>query len=156
MKTRLSILVCLLALLACAAAGAATEQWRYSGVPYIIQIFADGSGGCAFAFTNVNNTSSVVWLDKNGATIHEGITSSHMLSPIIKCTAKELLYAAQGALVHVDRTGAASTITASSGLLLQDYLALLPMNATADKKGFFAVLFGFSGNKQALIRFSNK
>ena len=92
MRTRILIL-CGVAVISVMIACAATKQWQYNSPNNIIQIYADGKGGCAVATTDTNNLVTVVWLDKKGKVLYESpLMSAPMLGLIQSCSANQLTY----------------------------------------------------------------
>ncbi len=45
---------------------AMTEQWRFSSSCNIVQVVADGYGGCAIVELETNGYVNVSWFDKKG------------------------------------------------------------------------------------------
>ncbi|MCX7005524.1 MAG: hypothetical protein NTV22_19970 [bacterium] len=161
LRTSIHALV-LVAVLACACATAATEQWTYSGLTGIFQIVADGAGGCAMtryagAF---DDSSDVVWLNKKGALIYQAGISNVLRGGIMVCTPKNLVYADMrdtNMVVHVAADGTATIVPAAAHTLNRTPLPYpIYWQLMADSKGFFATRTDTNTMAATLVRYSNK
>jgi hypothetical protein len=142
------------------AAWAATQRWSYDSTPVIFQIVADGSGGCAYVRLETNTYISVLWLDRKGTLIYRVDLATNEPATIVRCTKKQLVYAAyqdSWRFVQVANDGTATPITAGNNTLTVPLLRQeMPVNVMADRKGFFGVLVTIPGSRQTLVRFDNK
>lgn len=154
MNARVLLICCLIA---AAASFGAKELWSVDGEAAIMQIIADGHGGCAFVRGNTNNAYTVVWVDKNGAIRFQAATTNISGGAILRCTTRELVYirnTVPATLGQVDKKGAETVLSAPSGGLEAPILSMY-QSFTADPKGFFAI--GYYGpDSMRLMRFSNK
>lgn len=145
-----------LALLLATALFAATEQWSVDGKEMIMQVVADGKGGCAFICSETNSVKTIVWLDKSGKSIYESTVSNAV---IITCSNKQLVYKDKLSgpkIIQIDVKGRKKEFSKSES---DAYVSLMHSvsypSEMADKKGFFAVKITMA-SRQALVRFSNK
>ena len=86
MKIQTFKLVCVTVFLTCALmVYAATEEWDYDGQQQIVQVVADGNGGCAFLRMSTNHIQSLVWLDSVGQVVlvFPGPTHPHHVSVVV-------------------------------------------------------------------------
>ena len=60
----LILTVCFIATLGTTFIYAATEQWAVDGQETIIQVAADGKGGCAMICSETNDVESIFWINK--------------------------------------------------------------------------------------------
>ncbi|NLF39685.1 hypothetical protein GX586_09585 [bacterium] len=162
MNTRLHML---LACASCAAlcamsAVCATEQWSVPGGDTIMQIVADGSGGCAFAYRDASNNVTLVWLDKKGQTIFESHPTNHYMWPVIVCTKKTLLFAdlrPGPVIVQAANDGTETVLAEPGAVITSSAYGMYRQAVTADAKGFFAVnVTPISPGGQTLVRFKNR
>jgi hypothetical protein len=72
---------------------AATEQWKLSLPMQVVQIVADGNGGCAAAALETNGYVSIHWLDKKGNAKYTSEPSPGFIPGMIQsCSKKQLIY----------------------------------------------------------------
>ena len=157
MKTKTIILACVCGVLAATALVAATKQWRVFGDAGIMQIIADGAGGCAFVRVDAGNTGTVVWVDTKGTVKYHRDLGKITAGCILSCTTKVLRFLTENppyVVVEVDSKGIETEIAAPYGAMMPAELQVY-QNTTADAKGLFGILYIASG-RQDLLRFSNK
>jgi len=152
----------LVAVLACACAQAATEQWTYSGLTGIFQIVVDGAGGCAMTryAGSFGDDSDIVWLNKKGALIYRAGVSNVLHGGIMACTPKNLVYADMrdtNLVVHVAADSTATILPAAANTLNRTPLPYpIYWQRMADSKGFFAIRTDTNTMATTLVRYSNK
>ena len=154
------ILVCTI------TAYAATEQWRFDGWERILQVVADGSGGCALFRIETNGVAaSVVWLDRDGQVKYEKENFLEIPGPIISCTKKELIFSTTGTststlsvvILQVDKKGVEKETSDPAYFLTSVGYDQEPMNSVKDKKGFFAVALTTNELRRiSLVRYTYK
>jgi len=151
--TLISILVCLTCSL---LVYAATEEWDYDGQYQIMQVVADGNGGCAFLRESTNHIQSLVWLDRTGKVVYQGVVSNAV---IFTCTKKQVIFSDKltGADVkQIDAKGTVSLLADPDGRIEGSVTMPTSKSTMADKKGFFAIKLGAVPGGQRLVRFRNK
>ena len=144
----------------------ATQQWTFDGMSNIVQVFADGKGGCAITRMtgeiNGTNQFDIVWLDKKGAFIYSRQLADENLGIILNCTSKSLLYTDHRptpVFVQVDDKGTESIVPSDAGkynMLPEVSMISSQKSPVYDKKGFFVVETGTNGMSATLVRYSNK
>ncbi len=161
MRTRTTILilsgtVALTVLLA----RAATRQWEYTSIQTIIQVVADGKGGCALAMADTNNIVTVVWLDRKGRSLYQSLpVSGPMLGPIQDCSPKQLTYTifiGYPMIVQVDKKGHEQPVVSIGGITYGTPLAPNANNRLGDKKGFLVINVDTNTMRETLVRYSFK
>jgi hypothetical protein len=152
----------LFAALTCACAQAATEEWTYGGLTGVLQVVADGAGGCAMTrFTDgPYDYSDVVWLDKNGALLYQAALSNALRAGILVCTPKHLVYSDMretNLVMYVAQDGTATMLPAAANTFNRSP-ALYPLywQSMADRKGFFAIRTDTNTQAATLVRYTNK
>lgn len=156
MKIKSFMLVCITMCLACALfVYAATEEWDHDGQHQIIQVVADGKGGCAFLRMSTNHIQSLVWLDSKGQVLYQSVVSNAV---IFTCSKKQVVFSDKQSgdtVKQVDVKGTVSLLDdpdRMEGPLTMQYY----QNTMADKKGFFAIKMVSPPGEQRLVRFKNK
>ncbi|MCX7001765.1 MAG: hypothetical protein NTV22_00660, partial [bacterium] len=91
MKKSFLSYVAMLVLLYAVAAPAATFQWAVDGFTSVMQIVADGKGGCAVLGANAGGMY-VVWIDKKGAKLYEKTLTGTSSMGILSFDGKTLIY----------------------------------------------------------------
>ncbi len=144
---------------------AATKVWDYDrntdpDGAQIIQIVADGKGGCAATWIDTNDVFTVVWLDKKGTVKYEQQMYGLMFSAnmIIHCSKKRLVHFSGAPIpmvVQVDAKGNAKVTGTLNGYLMGILTFPIPKQILADKKGFFAANSDTNEIYQTLIRYSH-
>ncbi len=144
---------------------AATEDWSYDGLSNIFQVVIDGKGGCAMTrSTNSLDNIELVWLDKTGALIYQTTITNFVISTIIDCTPKQLLfsdYRPHPVFIQVDNQGVETIVPSPAGKynMLPGAGAMhFPIINTKlnDRKGFFLVRSSTNDTGATLIRYKNK
>jgi hypothetical protein len=157
MKIKIFILVCITMCLVCAlCVYAATEEWDYDGQHQIIQVVADGKGGCAFLRMSTNQVQSLVWLDSTGQVLYQSVVSNAV---IFTCSKKQVVFRDKltGETVkQVDAKGTVSLLSDPDGRMDGSLTMQYYQNTMADKKGFFAIKMVSPPGEQRLVRFKNK
>ncbi len=135
---RIQILIIAVVLFAafmmCTPINAATEQWSSGTYNDINQIFADGSGGCAFRDNGIAKTNTIVWINNKGKMIYK--KSFPDFIKIVTLSKKRLVYFIndiESYFIIVDKKGV-ETIVAKLGA---DLGTIAEVNVLVDKKGFF-------------------
>jgi hypothetical protein len=170
MKTSYLHSVIMLALLVAMPMSAATFQWAYvigtSATPievYVDQVVADGSGGCV-----------VVWNERNNDTVHTRVFLLRLDKKGVVVWMNNTIETEDIELGMVDKNNVVASITPESGderTMIVDKKGGMTMLAeagadvscdmnseigpTGDKKGFFVVVTGASGDV-VLQRYSFK
>ena len=144
---------------------AATEQWRFDGWSRVLQVVADGAGGCALFRVETNGVAaSVVWLDNKGQVKYEKENLLEVPGPIISCTKKELIFSTSGTststlsvvILQVDKKGAEQEISEPESFMISPAYQF-PQSVLKDKKGFFAVALSTNEpRRMSLVRYTYK
>jgi len=161
MRTRTRILIlCGVAGISVMIACAATKQWQYNSPNNIMQVYADGKGGCAVATTDTNNLVTVVWLDKKGKVLYESpLMSAPMIGLIQSCSANQLTYTiffGYPMIVQVSKKGEETPVVSIGGITYGTPLAPTLNNKLDDKKGFFIINVNTNTTRKTLVRYSFK
>lgn len=160
--TRLAGFV-LAAILAAGAAGGATEEWTYGGLSGVVQLVANGSGGCVLTrSTGVGvNKGEIVWLDAAGQVRYlAGVSNLIHGGGILVSTPTDLVYGdlwQTKVVVHVNAKGEATIVPAAPGTV-NGSPATVPLHFQRmdDKKGFFAVRVNTNTAAATVVRYSYK
>ena len=144
---------------------AVTEQWRYDTGEEVLQVVADGKGGCAVFYGGTNSTYSCVWLDRKGRILYQasGPGSGPFGIGITACSPKQLLYADFSTfpqLVQVRKQRAPVPVAALGGFVIGTPFAPVPIpvpsSQVGDRKGFFVVNTNTNAEEDTVIRYSYK
>ena len=140
---------------------AATELWRTPTVSNVIQVMADGKGGCACAWFDTNATINLAWFDAKGRVRYTSEPSDIPIPilPINACTPKQLLYTTVYGfpmMVQVDKKGRAIPVATIGGFVIGSPPMLLPRNSLTDQKGFFLINVDTNNAVECVVRYSYK
>jgi len=163
MNTQLTLVVCAAwCLWVPLKAGAVTKQWESASVSNMVQVVADGKGGCAFAWQDSSNKIHVTWLDAKGGVIYDSSSFSAMfaINIIERCTPKQLIFngvVVFPSLIIVTSKGVAIPVISADGLVIGSPMAFsLPRHEFSDSKGFFVINRDAAGTPMRLVRFTYK
>ena len=140
MKASVALSVSLLIILALSAT-AAINRWTYN-TPFskILQIVADGTGGCGVLGADTNGHHFIVRIDKKGIALYEkDLGASILCLGIAHVSPKGIAYWTRGAedvIIHVNKKGVEQTI-AKPFSLYQPCTGSYS-STYSDKKGYFS------------------
>jgi len=139
MKKSFLSYVAMLVLLCAVAAPAATFQWAVDGFVSVMQIVADGKGGCAVLGANASGMY-VVWIDKKGAKVYEKTLALSSMG-ILSFDGKTLVYqlaTSPMTLAVVDKKGVETSVSDAAYSMYGVYvMSPYQPNVPRDSKGFF-------------------
>ncbi|NLF39686.1 hypothetical protein GX586_09590 [bacterium] len=140
---------------------AATQEWQTPPVSNILQLVADGKGGCVVASSDTNERVRVTWYDRKGAVMYESpeMLGYGPLSIINSCSSKQLLYTMYYGLpmlVQVSRNGSALPVASIGGYTIGGPIAVFPASRFADAKGFFVINVDTNIPAKRAVRYSYK
>ena len=140
MKKSFLSYVAMLVLLCAVAAPAATFQWAVDGFTTVMQIVADGKGGCAVLGAYPGGMC-VVWIDKKGAKLYEKTLTGTSSMGILSFDGKTLVYQLMTSpmtLVAVDKKGVETSVADAAYMMYGVFLGMpYQPNVPRDSKGFF-------------------
>jgi len=158
MKTKSLILTSILTILILTSSlFAATVKWDYDiGPGNVMELFVDGSGGCAVV-ASLSTGISVFWFDKKGNKLYEKVIPG---SPSITAvTSKYLVYQLQAAemtQVQVNKKGQETSIADPAAYIRSGTVMGTPIGPMGDKKGFFVWKQNKSTSNVTIVRYSYK
>ena len=164
MKIRLYALGMTAVMVSAGIVYAATQAWTYERpMGAVLQILADGSGGCGIFAMDTNGCSRVAWIDSKGVVKHEAVlANSTNVFGLMSCDKSGLLYSigwtGTNVLISVDKNGVVTTIAdptnqVSATLGIPAYFT----SRFSDKKGFFATKMALVAPEFAsVVRYSFK
>lgn len=163
MNDRMMVSCVFAVIVAAAAARGATEEWTYGGLSGVVQLVADGSGGCAFTRRTggSGNKGEVVWLDQAGQVRYQaGLSNLVHGGGIMMSTPTDLVYGdlwATKLVIHVNAKGEAAIVPAAANTVNASP-AFFPLyhQRMDDKKGFFAVRMNTNTAAATVVRYSYK
>ena len=143
---------------------AATQEWTYERpMAAVLQILADGSGGCGILASDTNSCFRVAWIDSKGGLKYEAVLPSGTDAfGLMSCDKAGLLYSigwsGTNVLISVDKNGVVTTIADPTN---QVHATLgVPAYFTSrfsDKKGFFTTKIALTAPMHASVaRYSFK
>lgn len=161
---KLKIMIAFLISFTVLFAYAVTEQWRntFTGVDGIIQVVADGKGGCAVASLDTNGIAIISWYNKKGDVIYQSDNYIYGFPNMIQaCSKNQLTYMLTvpvPMIVQVDKKGAERPVAVINGYLYSLPFTSLSANANTfvDKKGFFVVNANTNTKTFAVVRYTYK
>ena len=157
-KTFLSY-VAMLVLLYAVAAPAATFQWAVDGFTSVMQIVADGKGGCAVLGANAGGMY-VVWIDKKGAKLYEKTLTGTTSMGILSFDGKTLIYqltTSPMSLVAVDKKGVETSVADAAYTMYGVFFGMpYQPNVPRDSKGFFTAQVPTGPGTWRVARYSFK
>lgn len=163
MRTIIVFILCVAAVTLCRApAQAATQQWTYGVTNNIVQVFADGKGGCAIATYNMTGRGEIIWLDRNGAPRFAVGVSNINAGLVLECTDALLVYTdtptgpSNNVVYVVDSSGAATALPAAANTVNKSPGQGFVRQRSDDAKGFFAVNVISNDYSYSLVRYSSK
>jgi hypothetical protein len=159
MKTTLLCCATCLLMLWAAAAPAATYQWSVDGFARVLQILADGKGGCV-VLGNASSGERIVWVNQKGAIVYDKTLTMGMSLGIVTFDGKTLVYHYQmalGTLIVVDKKGIETTVS-DTDYNLNGLLGTFPYQPVngGDKKGFFTVQDPVMSGTMRVARYTYK
>ncbi|MCX7004049.1 MAG: hypothetical protein NTV22_12380 [bacterium] len=129
-------------LVSAVAAPAATFQWAVDGFISVMQIVADGKGGCAVLGAYPGGMC-VVWIDKKGAKLYDKTLTGTSSMGILSFDGKTLIYpltTSPMSLVAVDKKGVETSVSDAAYSMYGVFLGMpYQPNVPRDSKGFFTV-----------------
>ena len=141
---------------------AATEQWRFTVPMMLVQVVADGNGGCATAALDTNGFINVFWFDKKGDIKYTSDPIPGFMPGIIQsCSKKQLVYMSMipmPLLVQVNKKGDEKPVVSLGGFLYGRPLPGMAANTSSltDKKGFFVINVNTNAETSAIVRYTYK